>query len=68
MRLAGKRAIVTGAGSGFGEGIARRFVAEGAKVAIADINEAAANVSPQSLAKLPCSSRPMSPTIAPSGP
>ena len=41
MRLAGKRAIVTGAGSGFGEGIARRFVAEGAKVAIADINEAA---------------------------
>ncbi len=41
MRLAGKRAIVTGAGSGFGEGIARRFVAEGAKVAITDINEAA---------------------------
>ncbi len=39
MRLAGKTAIVTGAGSGFGEGIARRFVAEGAQVMIADINE-----------------------------
>lgn len=37
MRLAGKQVIVTGAGSGFGEGIARRFVAEGAKVAIAGI-------------------------------
>jgi 3-oxoacyl-[acyl-carrier protein] reductase len=36
MRLAGKIAIVTGGGSGFGEGIARKFVAEGAKVLIAD--------------------------------
>lgn len=42
MRLQGKVAIVTGGGSGFGEGIARRFVAEGAKVVIADINEEAA--------------------------
>lgn len=41
MRLAGKRVIVTGAGSGFGEGIAEKFAAEGANVAIADINEAA---------------------------
>ncbi len=32
----GKVAIVTGGGSGFGEGIARKFVAEGAKVLIAD--------------------------------
>ena len=38
-RLDGKAAIVTGAGSGFGEGIARRFAAEGAKVVVADINE-----------------------------
>ncbi len=37
-RLAGKIAIVTGAGSGFGEGIARRFAAEGAAVILADIN------------------------------
>jgi 3-oxoacyl-[acyl-carrier protein] reductase len=36
MRLEGKVAIVTGGGSGFGEGIARKFVAEGAKVLIAD--------------------------------
>jgi len=42
MGLAGKAAIVTGGASGFGEGIARRFVAEGARVAIADVNEVAA--------------------------
>jgi 3-oxoacyl-[acyl-carrier protein] reductase len=42
MRLEGKSAIVTGAGSGFGAGIARRFVAEGAQVLVVDINEAAA--------------------------
>jgi 3-oxoacyl-[acyl-carrier protein] reductase len=35
MRLANKVAIVTGAGSGFGEGIARKFVREGARVVIA---------------------------------
>ena len=35
-RLAGKVAIVTGGGSGFGAGIAAKFVAEGAKVLIAD--------------------------------
>ena len=38
MRLENKIAIVTGAGSGFGEGIAKRFAAEGAKVIVADIN------------------------------
>lgn len=37
-RLEGKAAIVTGAASGFGEGIARRFAAEGAKVIVNDIN------------------------------
>jgi 3-oxoacyl-[acyl-carrier protein] reductase len=41
-RLAGKVAIVTGGGSGFGAGIVRKFVAEGARVLVADINEAAA--------------------------
>jgi 3-oxoacyl-[acyl-carrier protein] reductase len=40
MRLEGKTAIVTGAGAGFGEGIARRFAEEGAAVIIADINDA----------------------------
>ena len=38
MRLQGKIAIVTGAASGFGEGIARRFAAEGASVVAADMN------------------------------
>jgi 3-oxoacyl-[acyl-carrier protein] reductase len=37
-RLRGKTAIITGAGSGFGEGMARRFAAEGANVLCADIN------------------------------
>jgi len=39
-RLAGKVAIVTGAGSGFGEGIAARFAREGASVIVNDINRA----------------------------
>lgn len=38
MRLQGKTAIVTGAASGFGAGIARKFTAEGARVMIADLN------------------------------
>ena len=42
MRLQGKTAVVTGAGSGFGAGIARRFAAEGARVMLADINLEAA--------------------------
>jgi 3-oxoacyl-[acyl-carrier protein] reductase len=36
-RLVGKVAIITGAGSGFGEGMARRFAAEGARVAVVDV-------------------------------
>ena len=38
-RLAGKVAIVTGGGSGFGEAIAERYIDEGACVLIADVNE-----------------------------
>ena len=37
-RLEGKVAIITGAASGFGEGTARRFAAEGARVVLADRN------------------------------
>lgn len=44
MRLKGKTAIVTGGASGFGYGITRQFVAEGAKVILADLN---AELGPQ---------------------
>ena len=46
MRLKDKVAIVTGGGSGFGTGIVRKFVAEGAQVLVADVNlEAALDVA-----------------------
>lgn len=38
MRLTGKTAIVTGGASGFGAGIVRRFLRDGARVMIADID------------------------------
>ena len=44
MRLSGKTSIITGAGSGFGAGIARKFAAEGADVMVADINFEAAEI------------------------
>jgi len=42
MRLENKTALVTGAASGFGAGIAETFAREGAKVAVVDINETGA--------------------------
>ncbi|MEM0949876.1 MAG: SDR family oxidoreductase [Pseudomonadota bacterium] len=46
MRVEGKTAIVTGAGSGFGAGIARAFAREGANVMVADIDtDAAAQIA-----------------------
>jgi 3-oxoacyl-[acyl-carrier protein] reductase len=41
-QLDGKVAFVTGAGGGFGEGIAQAFVREGARVAVVDLNADAA--------------------------
>lgn len=49
MRLDGKICIVTGAASGIGLGIATRFIAAGAKVALADLNGAAADAAAQAL-------------------
>jgi 3-oxoacyl-[acyl-carrier protein] reductase len=49
MRLKDQVAIVTGAASGFGAEIARQYVAEGAKVAVADINGAGARSVAESL-------------------
>ncbi len=51
MRLKDKVAIVTGGGSGFGAGIVKKFVAEGAQVLVADLNldaalDVAAGVGP----------------------
>lgn len=42
-RLEGKRAIITGAGSGMGRAAALRFASEGAKVGLVDINAGAIN-------------------------
>jgi 3-hydroxybutyrate dehydrogenase len=45
MSLRDKTAIITGAASGIGKEIARKFVAEGAQVAVADINLDAAGAT-----------------------
>jgi len=54
MRLVGKCAIVTGGASGFGEGIVRKFVAEGARVVIADMNIAGARALASELGDATC--------------
>ena len=49
MRLEGKVAAITGAASGFGEAAARRFVEEGAKVVLGDIQDDAGQEVAKSL-------------------
>ena len=50
MRLLGKVAVVTGAASGIGKAIARSYQREGAKVVIADLNQAGAEAAAAELA------------------
>lgn len=52
MRLAGKTAIVTGGASGFGAGIVAKFIAEGCRVMIADINGDAARQVADSIGEM----------------
>ncbi|KEO53893.1 SDR family oxidoreductase [Thioclava indica] len=54
MRLEGKTAIITGAASGFGAGIARRFALEGAQVMVADLNGAAAQSVADEIGGIAC--------------
>ncbi len=56
MRLKDKVAIVTGAAQGFGQGIAKTFLREGAKVVFADVNETGARnaASMQGKNAVPC--------------
>ncbi len=59
MRLAGKTAVVTGAAQGLGFAVAKRFVAEGARVVVADLNgdkaaKTAASLSADASAAIPC--------------
>ena len=49
MRLQGKSAIVTGAASGIGKGIAFAFAREGANVAVADLNSDAGNATAEEI-------------------
>ena len=54
MRLHGKKAIVTGGASGFGAGIVRKFIAEGATVMVADINGEAAQSMADEVGAIAC--------------
>ena len=50
MKLKGRTAVITGSGSGFGEGIAKLFGAEGANIVVCDVNEAGGNRVVQEIA------------------
>ncbi|GMK47932.1 MULTISPECIES: glucose 1-dehydrogenase [Paenibacillus] len=52
MRLEGKVAIITGAGTGIGKSTALRFAKEGAKVVVTDINEASVKQTADEVKKL----------------
>lgn len=50
MRLAGKKALITGAGSGVGQGVAERFAREGADLAMLDLNQKGLDETAQRIA------------------
>ena len=54
MILENKIALVTGAGSGLGQAIAQQFAAEGAQVAVADLNLEAAQNTAETIAPIAC--------------
>ena len=57
MKLNGKVALITGAASGIGHAIARRYLEAEGRVVIADLNADAANAAAKELAsEKPCSS------------
>src|SRR5438105_7744264 len=51
-RLAGRSAVITGAGDGIGRGMATRFAAEGAAVLVADFDEEKGREATEKLRKL----------------
>jgi NAD(P)-dependent dehydrogenase (short-subunit alcohol dehydrogenase family) len=50
MRLQGKRVLITGGGQGLGKGMARRFLAEGCRVLIAEHDPQAGEMAIRELA------------------
>ena len=63
-RLAGKAALITGAGSGIGRATALRFAAEGASLALADINPDAANAAAIAVREAGGNARPAAGDVA----
>ena len=56
MKIEGQAAIVTGAGSGLGEAVARELGRAGAKVAVIDVNAAGAQRVWNQSDSYPCAS------------
>ncbi len=56
-RVENKTIIVTGAAQGFGEGIARCLIKEGANIVVADLNETVGKATAENLSKLGKSNR-----------